>query len=95
MQVTTDVGSFKTTHSSKEGLHRQHEYHLPTGTRLIVNAAVEVDVFLGRARFQRAADCPERPGGQPQRLLREHGQGAAGAMTVASSECVATARPKG
>ncbi len=35
------------------------------GARLIIQAAVEaeVEVFLGRARYQRAADCPEaRPG---------------------------------
>ncbi|MGH8835065.1 MAG: IS256 family transposase [Actinomycetes bacterium] len=35
------------------------------GARLIIQAAVEaeVDVFLGRARYQRAADCPDaRPG---------------------------------
>ena len=35
------------------------------GARLIIQTAVEaeVDVFLGRARYQRAADCPDaRPG---------------------------------
>jgi putative transposase len=35
------------------------------GTRLIIQTAVEVEVdaFLGRARYQRAADCPDaRPG---------------------------------
>jgi putative transposase len=35
------------------------------GARLIIQAAVEaeVDVFLGRARYQRAADCPEARAG--------------------------------
>ena len=32
------------------------------GAQLIIQAAVEAEVseFLGRARYQRAADCPER-----------------------------------
>ena len=42
------------------------------GARLIIQSAVEaeVEVFLGRARYQRAAELSRRPGGQPKRLLR-------------------------
>src|ERR1700739_106145 len=37
------------------------------GARLIIQTAVEaeVEVFLGRARYQRAADCPDARAGSP------------------------------
>jgi hypothetical protein len=60
------------------------------GARLIIQVAVEaeVEVFLGRARYQRAADLSRCPGGQPERLLRvdeqDHGRaGDGGAAEVA------------
>ena len=50
------------------------------GARLIIQTAVEaeVEVFLGRARYQRGRRRAGRPAGQPQRLLRgddqDHGR---------------------
>ncbi len=51
------------------------------GARLIIQIAVEaeVEVFLGRARYERTADCPDARAGQPQRLLRVDDQDHGGA----------------
>ena len=59
------------------------------GARLMIQTAVEaeVDVFLGRARYQRAAECPD-PGGRSYRLLRvddrDHGRAGNGGTAEAA-----------
>jgi len=55
------------------------------GARLIIQAAVEaeVDVFLGRARYQRAADCPHARSGSRNGFFDSTIKTTAGPVTVA------------
>ena len=55
------------------------------GARLIIQAAVEaeVDVFLGRARYQRSADCPDARAGSRNGFCDSTVKTTAGPVTVA------------
>ena len=55
------------------------------GARLIIQTAVEaeVDVFLGRARYQRAAECPDARAGSPNGFCESTIKTTAGPVTVA------------
>lgn len=55
------------------------------GARLIIQTAVqaEVDVFLGRARYQRAADCPDARAGSRNGYCDSTIKTTAGPVTVA------------
>jgi len=55
------------------------------GARLIIQTAVEaeVDVFLGRARYQRAAECPDARAGSRNGFCESTIKTTAGPVTVA------------
>jgi putative transposase len=54
------------------------------GARLIIQTAVEaeVDVFLGRARYQRATDCPDARAGSRNGYCDATIKTAAGPVTI-------------
>ena len=64
------------------------------GARLIIQTAVEaeVDVFLGRARYQRAAECPDARAGSRNGFCESTIKTTAGPVTVHGRSCVAPPR---